>query len=165
MAELTAVLGNFDAAKVEPNSVFEAIPAGDYPVIIAASEMKPTSNGNGQYLELKLQIIRGEFQNRILFDRLNLVNANQKTVDIAKGTLSAICRAVGVMAPNRSEELHGKPLVAVVKLRKRDDAGHEGEVTNEVRGYKSITQAPAAAPGVSMPATELASTPRSGEPW
>lgn len=164
MAELSAVLGSFDASKVEPNAVFEAIPAGDYPVIIAGSEMKPTSNGNGQYLELKLQIVRGEYQNRILFDRLNLVNANQKAVDIARGTLSAICRAVGVLTPNRSEELHGKPLLAVVKLRKRDDPGHEGEVSNEVKGYKSITQqAPTLAPA--LPAGDLSTAARSEQPW
>lgn len=138
MASLAGVVPGFDANQVKPNS-FEPIPAGDYPVIIAASEMKKTAEGNGQFLELSLQIVSGEYQNRKLTDRLNLINANQKAVDIAKGTLSAICRAIGVMTPQDSSELHNKPMIAVVKQKKREDTG---EMTNEVKGYKArVTEA------------------------
>lgn len=138
MASLASICPDFDANTVQPNAGFEPLPAGDYPVIITESAMKPTSNGNGQFLELKLQVVSGEYQNRILFDRLNLVNQNQKTVDIAKGTLSAICRAVGVMTPKDSSELHNRVMTAVVKQRKRED---NGEISNEVRGYKSQLEA------------------------
>ena len=141
MASLTSIVPGFDANTVKPNS-FEPIPAGDYPVIITGSEFKKSQTSNGQYLELHLQVIRGEYQNRQLIDRLNLVNENQKTVDIAKGTLSAICRAVGVMTPQDSSELHNRELLAVVKQRKRED---NGEMTNEVKGYKPRTATEASA--------------------
>lgn len=134
--------GCFDANKVEPVS-FEVLPPGPYDVIIVASERKPTADGNGQYLELQLQVISGPFQNRKLYDRLNLVNQNQTAVQIAYGTLSSICRAVGVMTPQQSEELHNRPLVAVVKQRKRAD---NGETTNEVAGYKPRQSQPPSAP-------------------
>ena len=133
MASFQDVLPDFDAGTVEPSGSFEPIPAGEYAVIITDSQMKPTKAGSGKFLELKMQIVSEEQKNRILFDRLNLINPNQQAVDIAKGTLSAICRAVGVMTPKDSAELHSKKLVAVVKVRKRED---NGELSNEVKGYK-----------------------------
>lgn len=126
-------LSGFDANQVDPNEGFSAIPAGDYEVIIIDSSMKPTKANDGEYLELKLQILNGPHQNRTLVDRLNLKNKNDMAVQISKRTLSAICRAVGVMTPESSGELHNKPLVAVVKTRKDDD----GNMQNDVKGYKA----------------------------
>ncbi len=125
-----ADLRGFDAQTVEPNDSFDPIP---YLCIITASEMKPTKAGDGAYLELELQVIEGPYQGRKLWDRLNLNNANDTTVKIAKGTLSAICRAVGVLQPKDSCELHDLPLVAKVACRKRDDTD---ELTNVIKSYK-----------------------------
>jgi len=100
---------NFNAEEIEPSSSFDPIPAGWYKAIISNSEMKPTRDGYGEYLSLTLQIIEGQYENRLVFARLNLKNANDKAVDIARKDLAAICRAVGVMSPKSSEELHDKP--------------------------------------------------------
>jgi hypothetical protein len=127
-----ANLEGFDANAVEPNEGFAAIPAGDYEVVIISSEMKSTKKGDGKYLELKLQVLNGPHQNRQLFDRLNLVNKSAQAVQIAKGTLSAICRAIDVMTPKDSAELHNKPLTATVKTKRDQD----GNMQNEVSGYK-----------------------------
>lgn len=135
-------LGNFNANDVEPNKPREALPAGEYLVVISKSDMKPTKAGTGHYLELQLQVLEGEHANRIVFDRLNLDNPNQTAVEIAQGTLSAICRAVGVMTPSDSAELHDLPLIAVVKLT----TNHRGEPANEVKGYKPKEQGPTPAP-------------------
>jgi hypothetical protein len=94
--------------------------------------MKKTKDGQGQYLELKMQILNGQYQNRVIFDRLNLVNKSDVAVQIAKGTLSSICRSVNVLTPNDSSELHNKPLTASLKIRKDAD----GNPQNEVKGYK-----------------------------
>jgi len=125
-------LDGFNAADVEPNEAFTALPAGKYDVIITASQMKPTKAGTGSYLELQLQVLNGTHQNRKLFDRLNLKNPNDVAVQIAKGTLSSICRSVGVLTPKDSSELHNKPLTAVVKTK----ADPEGNMRNEVKGYE-----------------------------
>ena len=127
-----ANLQGFDARTVEPSTDFEAIPAGKYLAIIADSEMKQTKSGTGSYLELTFQIVEGEYKGRNLWARLILDNPNAVAVKIAQGELSAICRAVGVMAPNDSCELHNLPLVITVKCKKREDTG---EITNEVKGY------------------------------
>lgn len=127
-----ADLSGFDASTVEPNQGFEPLPAGEYQAVIVASEMKPTKAGTGRYLELQLQILNGKYQNRKLFDRLNIDNPNEQAVQIAKGTLSAICRAVNVLTPKDSSELHNKPLTISLKV-KNDDKGNP---QNEVNGYK-----------------------------
>jgi hypothetical protein len=123
---------NFDANQVEPTSGKDPIPAGKYVASISASEMKPTKNGNGQYLELEYQVLEGEHKGRKVWSRHNLHHPNAQTVQIARGELSAICRAVGVMAPKDSAELHNLPLTVTVKVKKRDD---NGEMTNEVTAW------------------------------
>lgn len=127
-----ANLQGFNANDVEPASEFEPIPAGRYEAVVVDSEMKPTKSGTGNYLQLTFQVIDGPFSNRLLWARLNLDNPNDQTRKIAQGELSAICRAVGVLAPNDSVDLHNLPLVIQVRCKKRTDTG---EIVNEVKGY------------------------------
>jgi len=127
-----ADLNGFNANQVEPTTEFEPISAGKYVAMITESEMKPTKSGAGSYLQLTFQILEGEYKGRFLWARLNLNNSNSTAVQIARSELSAICRAVGVMTPRDSVELHNLPLLITVKCKKRDDTG---DVTNEIKGY------------------------------
>lgn len=127
-----ADLRGFDAGQIDPASDFDPIPAGKYVAAIIASEMKPTKAGTGQYLELTFQVLNGDYKNRLLWTRLNLDNPNATAVQIARAELSAICRAVGVMAPNDSTELHDLPLVINVRCKRRDDTG---DIVNEIKGF------------------------------
>ncbi len=126
------MLKGFDANAVEPASEFDPVPAGKYVAVITESEVKANKAGNGSYLQLTFQIVEGEFKNRFLWARLNLDNPNATAVKIARAELSAICRAVGVLAPNDSTDLHDLPLIIHVKCKKRPDTG---EIANEVKGY------------------------------
>ena len=127
-----ADLRGFDANQVEPTTSLEPVPAGKYAAVITDSEMKPNKAGTGHYLQLAFEIIDGPCKGRRLWSRLNLDNPNALAVQIARAELSAVCRAVGVLAPNDSVDLHNLPLVVYVKCRKRDDTG---EITNEIKGY------------------------------
>jgi hypothetical protein len=150
-----ANLNGFDANQVEPASSFDPIPAGKYLAAITESEMKPTKAGTGHYLQLTFQVLDGPHKGRLLWARLNLDNPNAQAVEIAQAELSAICRAVGVMAPRDSAELHNLPLVIAVRCKKRTDTG---EISNELNGYFK-KEAPAA---VAPPAgTNGSATP----PW
>lgn len=151
-----ASLQGFDASQVEPNAGFDPVPAGTYPCVIAASEMRPTKSGDGEYLQLELEIIEGEHRGRKLWDRLLLKHPNPQTVRIAKGALSAICRAVNVLTPRDSVELHGIPLAVSVKNERRSD---NGEMANRVSSY---SRRQPAAPAQAAPAAGgRSSTP----PW
>lgn len=147
-----ANLNGFNAANVEPAVDFEAIPAGKYLAVITASEMKQTKTGNGTFLELTFQVIEGPYKNRMLWSRLNLDNPNTQAVQIAQAELSAICRAVGVITPKDSIELHNLPVLLTVKVKKREDTG---DLVNEIKGYAKKEAA------AGLPQQQMTSTP----PW
>ena len=138
-------LNGFDANTVEPNQPMEPLPAAWYKAVITDSEEKPTKAQTGSYLQLTLEVIEGDYQGRKVFERLNLNNPNQTAVDIAQRTLSGICRAVGVMTPRNSSDLHDKAFM--VKLAVKPGDATYGP-SNEIKEY--------AAPGAD---TKKADTP------
>ena len=150
-----ANLSGFNAMDVEPNTGFELIPAGDYRACIVASGMKATKDGNGSYLDLQIQILGGPYQNRTLFEKLNLKNQSEKAVAIAKATLSSICRACNVLTPSDSADLHGIPFVISVGTRKRED---NGEMVNRIKSFKKdgLSAPPESSSGI---------VPASSKPW
>lgn len=131
---------NFNAAEVQPNTPMDAIPAGEYKVEITESEMKKTAAGTGEYLQLTLKVVEGNFANRLLWERLNLVNPNPTATSIAQATLSQICHAVNRMNISDSSQLHGIPMLARVIVK--DDPQYGAK--NEVKSYKSagVAQVP-----------------------
>ncbi len=146
-----ASLAGFDASVVEPQSAFEPIPAGKYLALISESEMKHTKNGSGQYLQLTFVILdNGPYSGRKIWARLNLQNSNRQAEEIAQRELSAICRAVSVLRPQDSAELHNIPLAIVVGMERNKDTN---ELTNRVKGYESVSGS--AVP----PATQQANVP------
>jgi hypothetical protein len=136
-------LAGFNAAEHDPQTSFDPLPAGWYSVVITNSEMKPTKDKKGQYLELELTVIDGEYKNRLAWDRLNLDNPNSTTVEIAQRALSSICHATGVMAPNDSSDLHDRPFQVKLSVRPAKD---QYEPSNDVKGYRSIDGAPIGTP-------------------
>jgi len=127
-----ANLNGFNANDIEPAADFDPIPAAKYLAVITKSEFKPTKNNSGNYLELTFQVIEGQYKNRLLWARLNLDHPNETTAKISRGQLSAICKAVGVLTPKDSAELHNLPLIINVKVKKRNDTG---ELVNEIKGF------------------------------
>ena len=106
----------FDATTVEPAKAFEALAQGKYVAQIVKSALSVTKDGMGQFLSLELDVLEGPYQGRKLFDRLNLINPNPQTVEIARRTLSAICHATGRMQVQDSQELHLIPFIADVQV-------------------------------------------------
>lgn len=149
-------LTGFNAAEVDPNQVYEPIPAGWYKCAITGSEEKPTKAQTGSYLQLAIEVIEGPHQGRKLTDRLNLNNPNATASEIAYRTLSAICHAIGVMNPRNSSDLHDKPLMVKVKVKPADG---QYSASNEVQGYEAVKKDGASAPAATTAAK--ASTP----PW
>ncbi|MDI1286080.1 MAG: DUF669 domain-containing protein [Reyranella sp.] len=171
MANLGAT---FDATGVDPVKPLEVLPPGRYPAQIVNSDMRLTKDGMGQYLNLEIDVLEGPCQGRKLFDRLNLVNANSQTVEIAQRTLSAICHATGRLQVQDSEELHLIPFMAVVQVQPPKNGYGE---SNKIR-YQPLNQTapapqpaalarPAAPPPAAVPAP--APSPASGgfktAPW
>ncbi len=132
-------LSGFDASLVEPQIPFDAIPAGKYEAMIVGSDWKPNKAGTGKYLELEFAITAGEYMDRRVWARLNLVNPNKLAMQIAQSELSAICRATGVITPRDSVELHNIPIIIKVVCKQRADTG---DMTNIIKGYEPAGQHP-----------------------
>ena len=149
-------LNGFDANQVEPSQSMDPIPAAWYKAVITDSEEKPTKAQTGSYLQMSVEVIEGEYQGRKVFWRLNLNNPNQMAVDIAQRTLSSICRAVGVMTPKNSADLHDKPFMIKVKVTPAregygagndiDDAQSLGEMKSKASASPDMATSKAASP-------------------
>ena len=156
-------LDGFDASTVEPQTDFAPIPAGQYAAMITSSEMKATRDGSGSFLHLTLDIVEGHYEGRKVFDRLNLNNRNPQAVDIAQRTLSSICRAVGIMTPRDSSELHDRPMRVKVVIKPAKDGYEAG---NEIKGYSSLDEsAPSSPAAPSAPAAKPAPAGPGTPPW
>ena len=131
MADLGGV---FDARTVEPGAGMKPVPAGKYKAVIRRSEKKQNSKKTGHMIELTLEIVQGEYQGKRIMTWLNLWNPSTVAVEIARGELSAICHATGVMNLTDTQQLHDIPLLINVKVKERSDK--KGEYNNEIDSYE-----------------------------
>lgn len=163
---MVALGGTYTA---DPNNVqgdYTPVPPGEYRVMVKDSDMKPTRDNRGNYIQLELEILEGEHKGRTLTERLNIDNPNQQAVDIAQRTLNAICVAVGKMSIADTVELHNIPMIAVVKVDPpkpyiKDGVEMPGSPSNSIRTYKPVTAAAPAASVQTGGAVSGGSTP----PW
>lgn len=87
---------SFNANQYEPNQGMGVHPpAQKIPFQITGTEIKETKNSTPQNVQAMLII---EFSSPLgmVVNRYNIKNDNPKTVEIAYGQLSALCRAVGI---------------------------------------------------------------------
>jgi hypothetical protein len=163
---------SFDSTGIEPAKPFEVLPAGRYSVVVTDSDLVRTQAGDGQMVKLELTIVDGPHANRKLFDRITVDNPNAEAVRIGREQLSAVCHAVGLPRITDTQQLHGKPLVAVVKVepagKGRD--GKDYDATNRVKGYLPLSEAaslPAGGnvkPSFGAPAANAAPA-KPAQPW
>lgn len=117
----------FNSQGIDPHyGGMAGLPVGKHPVVIVASQLKPTKDGQGGYMELTLQAIDGPAKGLTTIDRLNLHNKSPQAVEIANKQLSAYCHVTGSYAFNATEELHNKPFV--VEMKARNDNPNQTEV-------------------------------------
>ena len=136
-----------------PSEDWSVIPPGDYNVMIVESAMKPTKNGSGEYLELKMQVIDGPYSGRSLWERLNIRNANPTAQSIAQRKLSSILRAFDITGTQDSTILHGRPMVAVVAVKPAgpDKNGIFRKEQQEVSSFRAAGSAGTASVPASPP--------------
>lgn len=129
------LLQGFDATTVDPTQGAGQMPIGKHPVIIAGSEIKATSSGNGGMLVLDLAITDGPNKGQTGAYRLNLYNPNQQAAQIAQRQLSAICHVTGVFKVSDSSQLHNIPFVVEVGYQKGEEPGPNNP---DAKGYTEV---------------------------
>lgn len=160
---MVALPNSFNTADVGEDE-YEVVQPGEYEAMIIESEMKATKDETGAYVQLKIQLKNG----RILFERLNIQNKNEKAVEIAYRTLKKICEAVGKTSIKDTTELHNKRMTVVVAVEKgkpymKDGVEKEGRDQNTIKAYKQLNTGGAAEPA----SGNAASSPASANvpPW
>lgn len=129
----------FNPAEVpESENNFDPIPAGDYKVEIVESEVKQTNDFTGEYINFRLRVTDGPFQNRVLWDMAMIRSERtddkmQTALQIAREKIATMCKCAGRHAAQDSNELHNVPMIASVRVKEDDKHGSK----NEIRGYKS----------------------------
>lgn len=124
---------NFNASDVKDD---EPIKPGDYECQIVDTDLKTTKRGDGQYLELKVQVVEeGDECGRMVWDRLNIVNPNKTAEQIAHRQLAQLCKAVDILELDDSDELIGTPFIARISVEPaRGDYGP----SNGIKKYLSV---------------------------
>lgn len=151
----------FNAADVAPQESPAPIPAGVYLAHAIDSDVAPTRSG-GEMLKLTFQVLQGPFANRKVFANINHRNPSADAERIGQAQLSALCRAVGVMNLQQTAQLHQRPVLIRVKIRK-DDTGQYGD-RNEVTAYEAAPGGGPGLPAAFPPATFPATAPQAFPP-
>lgn len=115
---------------------FDPIPGGQYPVIVSEAYMKDFDDGKGEAYRLKLQILNGQFQNRILFVFMGVAHTEEHTnekkammIKIAKGMVTGLGKALGVQKVPSPEFPIGRQMIVKVSCKKSKKTG---ELENQV---------------------------------
>lgn len=159
----------FDTSEVEVNAPaeYEPIPEGDYTLKALEAEEKETSRGDGSYIKVKYEVVKGEYAGRLLWQNFNINNPSEKAQRIGRQQLVAWATACGKPDADDTDKLLEKPFRAAVSI----DPGSNGyKASNKIKAFlfdqeesapARKTAAPAAkpAPKVSAPAA------KSGNPW
>ena len=115
-------MSNLNGLNIDPNvdensGGFTVIPAGKYKAVIVGDELVDNKSNTGTLLNLKVQIIEGQYAQEIVVDRLNITNPSQVAQKIGQGTLKRICNLCKVkFPPQETSGLMGKPMVITVRV-------------------------------------------------
>ncbi len=119
-------LSKFDATAYETKETFDALPAGVYTVTAVKIEQKPTKSGKGEYLEVDLEVIDGEFKGRHVWARFNVKNPSERAQEIGRSQMASFMKCVGKPKVADSAELLNIPVKAKVAVR---------DEYNDVKGF------------------------------
>lgn len=147
---------NFDSTETPPKNLdFEPVEPGRYLSRVVDSEVKPTRDGLGLYLALTFELDEPGFEGKKVFTNLNIKNKSAKAEQIAKGMLSALCRACGKIGiVDDSSDLHDLPVIIKVTIA---EASGDYAAKNEVKGFYPVEKgAPVVkATAAAQPITDL----------
>lgn len=140
-----------------------ALPAGKNKVVISATEIKPTKDGQNGYLALTLTGIEGPGNGISMVDRLNVYHANPQTVGIANQQLSAYCHVTGKLNFNDTDELKNIPFIVEVGPQKNTPEYMEVKRLFDINGNEPGKSG--AGPQVNAQPQPFQQAPQVGQTW
>lgn len=163
---------DFNANEVKPNER-PVLPAGEYDGVIIESEAYTTASEKFEAVKLTIVVASGAHQNFKLYDRLNFRRSpnyngpwsdkDQQAVTIGGGNLSALCRAVNVLTPKDTSELHMKKFRFKVNVKNDPQYGMQ----NNIQAYNPVSAGPVvqSAGNVAVTNSGQMETAKAGSPF
>jgi len=94
-------------------------PEGEHAVQIIESDLTQRKNGAGKDWKFKFRVLRGPLQNKdctfwLAYEIPNATGNMAMALEIGRGMIANICRAVGVLEPTKTEDLNEKKLMLTI---------------------------------------------------
>ena len=139
---------------------FEPLPAGWYTASISQADVAQTKSG-GQMIKLRWDILGPTHQGRVVFDNINIQNANPESERIGLKQLQKLLSAAGIVDLGDTDQLISVTAQIQLSVKESEYQG-EKQVRNEIKRYKSLESGGAPMPAAKAPsAASAGSTP----PW
>lgn len=158
----------FNVAEVEIDAPvsYDPIPDGEYTLKALDAEQKTTSRGDGTYIKVKFEVVKGEYAGRLLWQNFNIENPSQKAQNIGRQQLVAWATACGKPDADDTDKLLEKPFRAAVGVEK-GTGGYSD--SNRIKAFLFEQQddapAPKAKPAAKAAPAAAAAPAKSGNPW
>ena len=122
----------FDVDNEEGTPPLSVLPKGKYKAEITSATVGPTKNGKGQAVSLTWTITEGEYENRLLFQRILIQHESEEAQKFGRMKFKDLCAACGITGVVTDlDPLCYKPCVITVVVRKDKEGQYEDK--NEVR--------------------------------
>lgn len=161
----------FDTSDVQPDTgaggggSYEPFPPGEYIIKALEAEEKTTSKGDGTYIKVKFEVVKGEHAGRLLWQNFNVVNQSAKAQQIGRQQLVAWAAACGKPDADDTDKLLEKPCRAEIIIEK-GSGGYSD--SNKVKAFlfdSTGETAKAAAPKPAAAKPAAAPAGKSANPW
>lgn len=154
----------FDVTEVDASAPaeYDPIPEGEYTLKAVDAEEKNTSRGDGSYIKVKFEVVKGEHAGRLLWQNFNINNPSEKAQRIGRQQLVAWATACGKPNADDTDKLLGKPFNASVSI----EPGTGGyKPSNRIKVFL-FDQGEASAPvKKAPPAAKAAPAAKGANPW
>lgn len=160
----------FDVSDVTPDTgatggSYDPIPEGEYVLKALDAEEKATSKGDGSYIKVKFEVVKGEHAGRLLWQNFNINNPSEKAQRIGRQQLVAWATACGKPEADDTDKLLEKPFRAAVSIEK-GTGGYAD--SNRIKAFlfeQEDAPAPKAAAKPAAKPAPAAPAAKSANPW
>lgn len=161
-----ASIGNAYDPDAKPSAGYTPLPLDDYTLEIVESSYDANKDGDGMVLALKAQIMGGEFDQRPYFIWMDLENDDQDKQNRGQRDFAGLRRAIGILNPQDTEELHFKPFKVTIGTYTQKSTGEPKNTIKKYHFDADESAVPAAANN-NRPAAAAAKPAASGgsKPW
>lgn len=157
----------FDVSDVTPDTgatggSYDPIPEGEYVLKALDAEEKATSKGDGSYIKVKFEVVKGEHAGRLLWQNFNINNPSEKAQRIGRQQLVAWATACGKPEADDTDKLLEKPFRAAVSIEK-GTGGYAD--SNRIKAFLFEQEDAPAPKAAAKPAPAAPAAKSANPPW